>query len=132
MSDKLLPCPFCGSPGAIIENIGRPKGESKKYHAGCNNPKCGLYGGLCSWHRKREDAVASWNRRAGGWIPTTERLPEAADGNYAGLILVFWDGWKMSTVTVQRMLQLQAEDGWNITHWMPLPAPPKEAANETV
>jgi len=62
------------------------------------------------------------------WIPVEERLPDATDGNYAGLILVFWDKWKMSTVTVQRMLQLQAEGGWNIAHWMPLPAPPKEAS----
>ena len=63
MNDKLLPCPFCGSPGVIVENIGRPKGESRKYHAACNNHKCGLYGGLCSWHSERKDAVAEWNHR---------------------------------------------------------------------
>lgn len=61
--ENLLPCPFCGSPGVIIENIGRSKGESKKHHAGCDNPKCDMYGGLCSWHHKREDTIAAWNRR---------------------------------------------------------------------
>ena len=63
MNEKPLPCPFCGSPGAIIENIGRPNGADRKYHAACNNHKCGLYGGLSFWHHDKEKVITAWNQR---------------------------------------------------------------------
>ncbi|MFT9076547.1 DUF551 domain-containing protein [Ethanoligenens sp.] len=71
------------------------------------------------------------------WIPMSERLPNATDGDYFGMILVCWDGRKseptepklhscIETVTVGKMLELYRSGQWNVTHWMPLPEPPKE------
>ena len=56
------------------------------------------------------------------WIPVTERLPEsdtavivATDSGMVFQCLYAYDGWDLW-------------DGYtvNITHWMPLPEPPKE------
>ena len=57
-----------------------------------------------------------------GWIPVTERLPEndtaAIVATDSGMVFPClyaydgWDLWEMYTV--------------NVTHWMPLPEPPKE------
>ena len=63
MGKKLLPCPFCGSPGAIIENIGRNENADRKYHVACNRYGCGLYGGLSSWHQDKSGAIDAWNQR---------------------------------------------------------------------
>lgn len=68
------------------------------------------------------------------WVPVSERLPNATDGDYFGMILVCWDGRKsepklhscIETVTVGKMLELYRSGQWNVTHWMPLPEPPKE------
>lgn len=62
------------------------------------------------------------------WIPVTERLPE----NLGNRVLVT-DG---STVALghyeqPHWINLETDDffsawGWEITHWMPLPTPPKD------
>ena len=56
------------------------------------------------------------------WIPVTERLPEEGER-----VLAWDNGFKES-----EMATYYARDGWggeviaslNVTHWMPLPAPP--------
>ena len=63
------------------------------------------------------------------WISVEERLPEKGVfvvvyyGHFIGNLMdvYMWDGecWRSSTGYL--------EDAENITHWMPLPKPPKEA-----
>lgn len=65
------------------------------------------------------------------WIPVTERLPETT-----GKYLVAKDGVHGSTIGTNWYFVPCPPDGmggWNseeiITHWMPLPEPPKEDRN---
>ncbi len=53
------------------------------------------------------------------WIPVEERLPETRDP-----VLTLW------VSGMQSVKQYDEQHGWNtgaqVTHWMPLPEPPKE------
>lgn len=53
------------------------------------------------------------------WIPVTERLP---DGEAWDRVLVYTDEGNIQTAP-----KCKVGNGW-ITHWMPLPEPPKEEA----
>lgn len=74
-----------------------------------------------------EEAVDNWNRRPDNWIPVTERLPE-----YPRDVLI----WKKNAGTyIGYYNNLDEFKCWmmdagkkvtNVTHWMPLPEPPKE------
>ena len=46
------------------------------------------------------------------WIPVTERLPK----NGEAILTCYWDGWICDQYS-------PVDDG--VTHWMPLPEPPK-------
>lgn len=118
----LLLCPFCG-------------GEARLSHAGAKHiifcPNCVRLpadGGYIN----QEQAIAAWNNRTDNWISVEERLPPKPEENpvFEGkpfeMYLVsfpdsdypfraFWDGENFG-------------DGWkkvNVTHWMPLPEPPR-------
>lgn len=57
------------------------------------------------------------------WVPVTERLPKAEDANRFGEIMV----WLRSTETQALWKwRLAVDHPEAITHWMPLPEPPKE------
>lgn len=62
-SKLLLPCPFCGSPGAFTD--GNRCGQSDHYtvSAACSNTSCGVR--TPTHYRNREDAAKGWNRRVG-------------------------------------------------------------------
>ena len=77
-----------------------------------------------------EIAVAQERQR---WIPVTERLPEATDGDYVLACVT----WKDTHIDYQNavVMAFVSEDGLvdvemdcvldGVTHWMPLPAPPE-------
>ena len=58
------------------------------------------------------------------WIPVTERLPTMDDTDETGVVLVYTEN--------NEHLIVDSADVWRfrdfITHWMPLPEPPKEVA----
>lgn len=69
------------------------------------------------------------------WIPVTDRLPELIPCNagtaYSEAVIVWTDGRKAMVAVWDGVDFLCAADYWeawgeNITHWMPLPMPPKE------
>lgn len=78
-----------------------------------------------------EIAVAQERAR---WIPVTERLPEATDGDYVLACVT----WKDTHIDYQNavVMAFVSEDGLvdvemdcvldGVTHWMRMPAPPEE------
>jgi hypothetical protein len=67
---------------------------------------------------KLDQAIAAWNRRAGGWIPVKERLPGKGE-----CLVVHTDG------TVHPASVIFGEDFKHCTHWMPLPKPSEGGAH---
>jgi len=108
MTDKLLSCPFCGCDDIYF--AGDPPTSLTVCYAYCG--QCGARTASYS-PRSKAEVIAAWNRRAAGWIPVEERLPEK------GECLVVSDG------TVYPASVIFGEDFKHCTHWMPLPEPPK-------
>lgn len=67
------------------------------------------------------------------WISVKDRLPN--DGDYKIVYCVDGNRRHVSFAKFQnRYKQFNltgARSYWRVTHWMPLPAPPKEETNET-
>ena len=63
-SDTLLPCPFCGSPGAFDDGNRRVAGERYQVAACCSNTSCGVR--TPRHYHTRETAAVAWNRRTTG------------------------------------------------------------------
>ena len=69
------------------------------------------------------------------WIPVTERLP---DSQADVLVVAFWHekwqtmiGWHSDLGQKWRVITPHGEhEPGGVTHWMPLPEPPKENDNE--
>lgn len=101
MTDKLLSCPFCGEE----PRQSRVGVKHIVFCLSCSTQTPSFY--------EEEEAIAAWNRRAAGWIPVEERLPEK------GECLVVSDG------TVYPASVIFGEDFKHCTHWMPLPEPPE-------
>jgi Lar family restriction alleviation protein len=63
MTEKLKPCPFCGSDNQIIENVSRTLSYRGRpflrvqFCVNCVDCTCGALGGSI------KDAIAAWNRR---------------------------------------------------------------------
>jgi hypothetical protein len=61
---------------------------------------------------------------ANGWISVTERLPES------GEMVMVWDygehlmAWLNFTSNGTAYFSAQGRSNFEVTHWMPLPAPP--------
>ena len=116
----LLPCPFCGGTKiGIIEALG-------VYWGKCDD--CFASGPMEG--DTEHETAAAWNQRAPRWIPVSERLPDTADTvlvweAMAGEMLVGWKG-KTNWAVVGE----DKGDEINITHWKPLPTPPKGADHE--
>lgn len=74
---ELKSCPHCNGNGRIVSVSGF---KSDRYRAVCE--ECGASTRECE---TEQEAVSAWNRRADGWIPVDERLPEKS-GEY----ICFW------------------------------------------
>lgn len=118
MSEELKPCPFCGGEPELISEY---NGEPVLVHKICCT-NCGVW---LDWHGCKEDVIEAWNTRARGWISVDERLPDE-DAN----VLVYFEDRTIMTAHF-----LGCNIGWvpdntgmslgKVTHWMPLPEPPK-------
>ena len=112
MSDiKLKPCPFCGSEAQIY--------GVDIFRVACTSDDCWCETAL---HHCKEEAAEDWNMRAvpepQRWIPVTERLPKRDDR-----VLVYIPEIGGANCSIQ------ISKGWSmkyVSHWMPLPLPPKE------
>ena len=122
---KLKPCPICGSEVNLIEeNVG-------EYTVVCHGCQVLMIADDVS---SKNEAIERWNNRVNEpkWhnykieSPTEERdylVIVAADKNYGNADYIdvcqwngeYFEGGKYTGV----------DDGLDITHWMPLPEPPK-------
>jgi hypothetical protein len=79
---------------------------------------------------------AAWDgverRKEGGWVRVSERLPPSntfvcvwVDSPYQGN-----GGHDQAMLLYGRWINMRYLDPLNVTHWMPLPAGPKEASEE--
>ena len=88
------------------------------------------FGDTCKWRFVRvdilKDAIALLKAQEPGWISVKERLPERS-GKY---LIVAVDHGKIKHVTTSMFGKFFYMTGrmthWKVTHWMPLPEPPKE------
>lgn len=80
-----------------------------------------------------EKMIEPLNAEIAEWIPVSERLPEVKTD-----VLVYNDAGGMPMVDVDSMGHYEYVDAsfWyrsqNVTHWMPLPCPPKTKVNYRV
>lgn len=67
MTERILPCPFCGCSASVEEFAGSTSDyKSVSFSVGCDNPheeSCMGYQSLTTFSR-RSDAIAAWNKRA--------------------------------------------------------------------
>lgn len=130
MSNKLRGCPFCGKSVAYIADCHELQ-DCKNFEACegegyvsvvCNFNKGGC-GASSGYFRTTEEAIFAWNRRADGWIPVSERMPEEYtmvlvwEGDYAFRAERAEGKWYEAT-------NEPISEHINITHWMPLPPAP--------
>lgn len=114
---KLKPCPFCGGKADTGHHKSRNK-DDEYYLVMCVHCFARTVGETI------EEAEDTWNTRADGWIPVSEKLPEKQQtvivysqyGTSLGWIL--WNEW----MTIEGL----CKPGATVTHWMPLPKPPQE------
>lgn len=121
---ELLPCPFCGG-GAEAEWVD----FGDRVQIGCNNPDCKARTGP---FLSRAYAQTAWNRRADGWIPVGERLPDKS------VLVQVWRETGIYTISPV-LIAYRFRDDWvtsdglydldsiyRITHWRPMPPPPAD------
>jgi Lar family restriction alleviation protein len=114
--DELKRCPFCGGEAEIEEVPGSPyTNESYAWACGCK--KCNI-----GWYKEsKPEAIAAWNRRASNWVSVEEKKPIQDDANKWGQVFVMYENGLISEYPYHLIKQNSG-----ITHWMPLPQPPKE------
>lgn len=138
MGDSLKKCPFCGGKARYVYSM-------PLNYVECT--KCKALGAIIvdAYEQRdgKKEAVDAWNRRADdGWINVEDRLPEAGKR-----VLILMDSGTVfcGEIKLRELLpewwyyyDPQSEDMdmlsvvcWSgrlnpVTHWMPLPEPPKE------
>ena len=136
---ELKPCPFCGGE-ADCNNAGFLKNGKPMWAVECVN--CGM---VTAFFYTDSEAIEVWNKRTeperpkGRWIPVTERLPEKHGGDYVCLLkfpnankpfpyCLIWHAYGDNGYVNGPHFSDEGLDGMKVTHWMPLPEPPKEDA----
>ena len=111
---ELKPCPFCGGDKVWIRQI-----DMGKFHYA----ECQGCLAITTYHDTKAEAITAWNRRADGWIPVTERLPEDTRD-----VLVWCGITEKGCYSPSQHMWGVYDDGYSpipVTHWMPLPQPPE-------
>lgn len=115
---KLRECPFCG--GAEISVRDKSRYDFCVRCANCNSQT--------EWLPTIADAVTAWNTRPDSWISVEERLPDTTTVlgcNIEGFVatVLYMSNAKRWVITTNMSVIM------DVTHWMPLPEPPKGDEN---
>ena len=129
MSEKPLPCPVCGTSPELSQLF-----NSVKFY--CGNRACLIYGThsmtLEGWNSLPRhtalDLTAAYERGrkdAQEWVSIVKRAPKE------GWYLASNEGWGVCIARFHRSGRWYNTNGNHMTdrpptHWLPLPAPPKE------
>lgn len=138
----LLPCPFCGKQDtakittvAECNYLDDPTEWDKTHYGAVCSLAVGGCGASTGWYYEtQEEAAKAWNTRASGWIPCSKRMPED-DEEVLFAVTYPWDKGKKPNVKLGRHHGKNEKGRWTVyygafldyevTHWMPLPEPPK-------
>ncbi len=119
---ELKPCPFCGGE-ADCNNSGFMKDGKPMWAVECLT--CGVVTELCG---TAEEATEAWEKRTEpvqSWTPVAERLPEKRRW-----CLCYFKYEPESPDVICENFHYGTggwlSEGSRVTHWMPLPKPPKE------
>ena len=134
---ELKPCPFCGGHAMAQKEWHGQHGSVHWVHCiGCFNQTRRYVSTIDS--DPEDKAIAAWNNRSDGWIPCSERLPEYTD-TYNVFCNVGSPFGGFTSVRSYRFERIRGnEPKWcipnmyeevvTVTHWQPLPQPPKGEA----
>lgn len=64
ITDKVIPCPFCGERCAVVEHIvaGKLGGNLGEYRVECVNAECFVMPHSFHWMATEQGAILGWNR----------------------------------------------------------------------
>lgn len=120
MMDELKNCPFCGGRNTYIDDYTTPVGI--RWRVVCLDCMAMVDDG-CEQQKYR--AIEAWNRRADGWIPIANGLPNIED--YTRVLIYFDNGiiemWNPILISESMKTDRMPT---KVTHWMPLPQPPED------
>ena len=107
MSDELKPCPKCGP-----HNLIRELSINDRVWVKCTS---------CTFTAWEED----WNARADGWISVDTRLPDDMEN-----VITYSERRKEHYAAIYHPCGFFIDTEWEpinhrLTHWKPLPPPPK-------
>jgi len=132
---ELLPCPFCGldkkNPPIVLNN---KKQKHMPIHTTVQCTNCGCEPN--HYMDNEDDSIKIWNTRHSPWISVKDRLPE----NDIAVLGFLKQNHPFYTDKIidrfQRVIYLICinnscsiipyMDNCTLTHWQPLPEPPKE------
>jgi Lar family restriction alleviation protein len=119
----LLPCPFCGARGILLNSL---------WQNGQNSIDCMKCGAIGPATLDKVAAVISWNRRASGWQPISTAPRDGTE------VLLWFSGPETATPHGRKIGRWSGRVHgfpWNCgassfpadapTHWQPLPPAPE-------
>jgi len=88
--------------------------------------KHGEYTGTCYWCENEQLRAELDRLKRGGWVSVKERLPRSGD-----TVLVYYRRGDYRRMDIVRYLGhwIFIDPYIEVTHWQPLPEPPKEREN---
>lgn len=128
-SEELKPCPFCGEPGYMHE-------DHNLYSVWCI-----VCVAIARSSPIKEEAIKAWNRRASPWRPISEateddkKKPQLGIDRKGERAVIEWEpSWDDEEYKGRWTVRHDSEDyvweGYQPTHFMPLPEPPAPQQDE--
>jgi len=125
---ELKDCPFCASTN-IYPFISGDDEDTRENVQWISCPECDAIGPSNTGDKPigDGDVFKAWNTRTYGWISVEDRLPEDQETVIirGGCGYYCHDDEVWYSAISKNHLGVDAEIQWPVTHWMPLPEPPK-------